>query len=276
MEFGGHFHRKAVWYVIGLLTVPFTYWLFILALRGVGNLLPNEPSLKMDFTHPLFWARQLFFIFSRPTLYLPVVFWVILWIRSRYTDPAYFPEWQMGWITTSLGVFSLGISWIFNDYRSGIGFQLSYGIGWCFLFTGPLCLAGVRSWIQRVSMGKIACGLGLGWIAFGLSGIKIGHPSVLLLIFYMISFVPCILGFLSMNKQERWLGFVGLLLLLIYSLFLRPRNAWFPILFFVEWLYTIPSQFLFFLAWSAALGWGLGIFKKWGHPLEVKTANNLR
>ena len=261
--------------MIGLAMVLLIYFLLSLAHHALQEVVVHDPNIGIvDYSHPYPLLLTLMVHF-RTKLYLPLVFLALLWVRARHTDQHGFTTQQMGWITMSVGGLLLGCSFFFMDYRPSTGFQLFYSCGWCLLFAGLICQEAVHRWSEHLHMGMVAFLMGLGWIIFGISGIKIGQPSVMLLMVDMVSFIVCILGLLSMKKIERWLAFTGLVLILIYGWGLRSENAWFPLRFSVEWLYTIPGHFLFFLAWGIVFGWGFGLFRKWGHPLEVKTLNSL-
>ena len=198
--------RDGYWFIAWIIAVPLLYLLLRVAYRGF--VLPldifDTSASEIVLMHVLNPIRLLneFFLRFPNNVYFPLVFWIFLWGRQRYTSVG-FTKTQMGWITIFLGLFLLGCSAFFNDYRPGTPFNLFYGTGWCFLFTGFICLPASLPWSERLHMGKIACVAGLGWIGFGLSKITIGSSSIGLLLVDMGSLIACIFGLLSSKRPDR-------------------------------------------------------------------------
>ncbi len=265
-------HRQKVRYFCGLIAATAIFYLLsypfhMVLLRWLGISSSNHG-------HPV-----LFFLSSVGFLsqwwYLPVLFWLLLWIRWRYTEPTGFSENHMGRISVLTGVSLIGASQIPNTFLPlGVG-PICYRTGICFLVSGLLCLPNVRQFLYRVPLGFVVIFLSGVWGVFAALDLNLDSPSFLWPLMFVISLIFILLTLFSFRPYERWAAFLGLALLTVYD-FIPSHTKWKSLALILNWIYRGPVDFFLVLGWTVVLGWALGLFKKWGHPLEAKTLNTLR
>ena len=263
VTFSTNFTAQTLRYLCGLVAATAVYYLlsfpFLVILRRWFEISPA------DLSNPFLFVNTLLTVLCG-WLYLPTLFWFILWVRRRYTDSVGFSEQHMGWTTIFFGVLLLAASEIpYPVIPLGIG-SLWYGTGICFVFSGLLCLPAVREFVFRIPLGIVVTFLTIGWGVLAVLDLKLVSPSNVWPFAFVLSLIVILFTLFSFQQYERWVAFLGLALLTFYRS-IPTHTEWTTREMVANWHYRGATLFFVVLGWTIVLGWGLGIFNKWGHPL---------
>jgi len=230
---------------------------------------PVTPQSVFDISDPLTALRLFFGMLGR--LYVPIIFWVLLWGGRYYGDDRTFPENEMGRIALTAGVGMLVIaqgpafvfpSWLQGDL-SPIYYAL-YPMGWCFVLVGIFSLPAVTTRLFRSRLGIVTLVIGVAWYAVGpirrdIAPLSIGWP-----IASIVSLAVALFGVLSQKLLDRRLAILGLILMSIHAVlgsFFGGVN-WFQISTVADPRVMEPLLLTGSLAWMAMIMQVTGISRR--------------
>lgn len=264
--------RRVTFYLL-FLAAATTILLGIHQLVTFLNAMIEAPgSSHVDFSNPYVVIRSLLSMIGS-LFYLPVMFWLLIWIRQRCTDTDHFTQQDMGWLTVIAGTFSLSFSqgpaffaprWLQGEWASV--YHTLYGMGWCLLLSGILCFPRNRTILLKWHLGIVTLLVSLGWWFVALWQPTIGSASMVWPILYILSSTVALLGILGSKGIERLMAFVGLLLITAYLFAGKP--GWLTVSVLLDPRIRAPLDFVMALAWLAVIGWRTGLFERFGTSLE--------